>query len=96
MAEAVELLTSSKYSSTIESGVIVGGVALFEETLFHPLCDSYHVTRIQDRDFPCDTFLTAKTWTRLHELPPVSMSEEISEKGLTYRMFVYNPSISAN
>ena len=83
--EAIQFLQfSEKYSNMIDSVMVVGGVSLFEEALFHPLCDQYHVTKI-DTEFDSDTFLTQKTIKRLQELTPITKSDEIEENGIKYR-----------
>jgi dihydrofolate reductase/thymidylate synthase len=77
------LMNNDKYKDMIESGVIIGGVRLFEEVLFHPMCCSYHLTRI-NRDFPCDAYLSPKTIDRLKQLQAVTRTEEVEENGITY------------
>ena len=68
----------------IERIVVIGGVSLFEETLFHQGCDSYHVTFIET-EFPCDTFLTQKSIDKLKSMEPRSSSEPQIENGVKYR-----------
>lgn len=82
--------TEPSLHGLIESAVIVGGVELFEESLFHPWCDTYHVTKL-DSEFECDTTLTTKTAQFLESLKPISVSDDHTENGVTYRMMVYSP-----
>lgn len=89
--DAIQLIhTTPEYSSKIETIMVVGGVQLFEETLLHPLCTTYHLTMI-DTEFPCDTYLTDKTIDKLKSLEPVSRSEPLEENGMSYIMNIYNP-----
>jgi len=87
LAEAINLIDSNpELCLKVESMMIVGGVQLFEESLFHPLCDSYHVTCI-DTEFPCDTYLTQATIEKLKSLQPASVSENHTENGLNFRYY---------
>ncbi len=91
LESAMKLIeTEPSLHGLIESAVIVGGVQLFEESLFHPWCDTYHVTKL-DSEFECDTTLTTKTSQFLESSKPISVSEPLTENGITYRMMVYSP-----
>lgn len=72
----------------VERAVVIGGVKLFEETMFHPRCDIYHVTEVMT-DFKCDTFLTEATQERLKQIESVSSSDIIVENNVPYRFFNY-------
>ena len=76
--------TDPSIRGTIESAVVVGGVKLFEESLLHPWCDTYHLTKL-DTDFECDTHLTMKTAEVLDSLRPISSSDICTENGVSYR-----------
>ena len=87
---AIDIVTnSSQLIEKIESVIIVGGVRLFEEALLHPKCTSYHVTEL-DTEFPCDTYLTQTNIDKLKSLKPKSMSESITENGVTFRMKIFS------
>ena len=87
---AIDIVTnSSQLIEKIESVIIVGGVRLFEEALLHPKCTSYHVTEL-DTEFPCDTYLTQTNIDKLKSLEPKSISESITENGVTFRMKIFS------
>ncbi len=94
LSQAIDLIvTNDIYKNSIEKLVIVGGAQLFEESLFHPLCNEYHVTKI-NQEFASDTYLTKRTQEKLDSLTPTSVSDEITESGISYKMYVYDPSKS--
>jgi dihydrofolate reductase len=76
--------TEPSIRGTIESAIVIGGVQLFEESLRHPWCDTYHLTKL-DSDFPCDTHMTKKSAEILDSLSPISSSEAHTENGVSYR-----------
>ena len=85
LEEAMALLSSeSSLVGKIETAMVIGGLQLFEESVLHPDCDTYHLTKI-DTEFLCDTILTAKTVEKLKSLKPIEESEIFEENGITYR-----------
>ena len=90
LESALALVGTEPLHQLVESVVIVGGVKLFEESILHPWCDTYHVTKL-DTEFECDTILTSKTIQKLESLKPISISEDHEENGIKYRMLVYSP-----
>ena len=90
LENAMALIGTEPLQQLIESVVIVGGVQLFEESILHPWCDTYHVTKL-DTEYECDTILTPTTIQKLESLQPIRTSEDHEENGIKYRMFVYSP-----
>jgi dihydrofolate reductase len=85
LEDAINLINlDANLSNLVENIMIIGGMQLFEESMFHPLCDAYHLTRINS-DFPCDTYLSDRTIQKIKAMQPFSVSEEFHENGLSYR-----------
>ena len=91
LQHAVELASNGGLGK-VERLVVIGGVQLFEEALFHPLCDSYHVSFIQ-QEFDCDTYLTPATISALQSLIPVAETPIVVENGVQWSTKVFDPSM---
>eukprot|EP01041_Mallomonas_annulata_P013484 gene13484-28582_t len=95
LQSALQQLSSDlQYYNKIEKAVIIGGIELFEESIFHPFCTEYHVTKIHT-EFEYDTKLTDKTIAFLQSTDPILCSDIQMENEVEYSFCVYNPSISS-
>nr|DAD21591.1 TPA_asm: hypothetical protein HUJ06_023054 [Nelumbo nucifera] len=56
MSSALELLSASPYSLSIEKVFVIGGGQVLREALNAPGCDAIHITEIET-SFECDTFI---------------------------------------
>ncbi|CAJ1973065.1 unnamed protein product [Sphenostylis stenocarpa] len=56
MSSALELLSASPYSLSIEKVFVIGGGQIFREALNAPKCEAIHLTEIQS-NIECDTFM---------------------------------------
>lgn len=85
--DALEKLSeNTKYRSTIERIVVIGGARLFEESFFHPWFDTLHLTQVQE-EFAADTFLTKRTIEALSQVDFESLvTKSLQEDGVKYRL----------
>lgn len=90
LQQAIDWVSNGNLSNQIERLVVIGGTQLFEEALFHPLCDSYHVSFIQ-QEFDCDTYLTPATISVLQSLTPFAETPLILENGVQWSSKVFDP-----
>lgn len=86
------ILNDEKYHNIIENAVVIGGASLFEETCFHPLCNEFHLTKLQ-KEFDSDVYLSSRVIKYLDELKPSYESDMITDNEHLYKIYVYNPSI---
>jgi dihydrofolate reductase len=85
LKDAMNLIENEEsIRGSIETAVVIGGVKLFEESILDPMCDTYHVTKINTK-FNCDAILTSKTLEKIDSMTPVSISEIHEENGISYR-----------
>ena len=85
LQEAMALLENEpQLTGNIETAMVVGGVQLFEESILHQNCDTYHLTKI-DTEFDSDTILTPKTVEIINSLTPIEISKQHDENGISYR-----------
>lgn len=80
-------------TTTTRRVFVIGGARLLEECLFHPQCRQFFWTQIAG-EFPCDTFLSARTLARLGEAAAaaeaVALHENLEDAGVRYRILELN------
>lgn len=94
LQHAIDLAASGAFGR-IERVVVIGGAQLFEDAMFHPLCDAFHVSFVQ-QDFECDTFLSPATVSALKALSPYSETAMMTENGIHWNVKIFNPSKSGS
>jgi len=71
---------------------VIGGEQIYREALKHPNCYRVYLTKI-DAEFECDTFFPEIDTQTFKEVDDERVSKEIqSEKGISYRFYVYQRS----
>jgi dihydrofolate reductase len=89
LTQALEKLQDPKISSEIENVWILGGSAVYKESMASPHCHKVYLTRIM-HEFECDTFFPEipKDFKRVPNDPDIS--EEIQEEnGVKYQFQTY-------
>lgn len=88
LAEAMDLLNSPKYSTDIENVWIVGGSAVYKESMQSAFFHRLYFTEIK-ANFECDTFFPSITNEFQEVIDADIPAEEQEENGIKYQYKVY-------
>ena len=90
LGDALEKLATAPYAEEVEKVFVIGGTTVYKEAIALPECHRLYVTKL-DKDFECDTFFPQVDDAVFHESsdPDVDSSER-EEKGIKYKIFVYD------